>query len=129
MRFRCRVHPVACGCIGGGRGRTDAGTVHRGAHRPGFLHESDADRCGAGTGRRLAGGEDAGDRRDHEPVCSGAVALGPLVGGSQAGGGDRHILFWCVTGCAIMSFLLVVLTFEDVPPALLPSWSPAPGSL
>jgi MFS family permease len=47
----------------------------------------------------------------------GAVALGPVVGGIQAGGGDWHILFWCVAGCAVASFLLVLLTFEDVPPA------------
>lgn len=47
----------------------------------------------------------------------GAVAIGPVVGGIQAGGGDWHILFWCVAGCAVASFLLVVLTFEDVPPA------------
>jgi hypothetical protein len=47
----------------------------------------------------------------------GAVALGPVVGGIQAGGGDWHLLFWCVAGCAVASLLLVLLTFEDVPPA------------
>lgn len=47
----------------------------------------------------------------------GAVAIGPVVGGIQAGGGDWHLLFWCVAGCAVASLLLVLLTFEDVPPA------------
>jgi MFS family permease len=47
----------------------------------------------------------------------GAVALGPVIGGIQAGGGDWHLLFWCVAGCAVASCLLVLLTFEDVQPA------------
>src|SRR5579875_2039672 len=47
----------------------------------------------------------------------GAVAAGPVIGGIQAGGGDWHILFWCVAGCSAGALLLVVLTFEDVPPA------------
>lgn len=47
----------------------------------------------------------------------GAVAVGPVVGGIQAGGGDWHLLFWCVAGCAVLALLLVLLTFEDVPPA------------
>jgi MFS family permease len=46
----------------------------------------------------------------------GAVALGPVIGGTQAGGGDWHFLFWCVAGCALASLLLVLLTFEDTPP-------------
>jgi MFS family permease len=46
----------------------------------------------------------------------GAVALGPVIGGIQAGGGDWHLLFWCVAGCALASLLLVLLTFEDAPP-------------
>ena len=47
----------------------------------------------------------------------GAVAVGPVIGGIQAGGGDWHLLFWCVAGCSVAAFLLVLLTFEDVPPA------------
>jgi hypothetical protein len=35
----------------------------------------------------------------------------------QAGGGNWHFIFWCVAGCAVAAFLLVILTFEDVPPA------------
>lgn len=47
----------------------------------------------------------------------GAVAVGPVIGGIQAGGGDWHVLFWCVAVCAAAAFALVLLTFEDVPPA------------
>jgi MFS family permease len=51
-------------------------------------------------------------------VCIfGAVALGPVVGGIQAGASDWHILFWCVAGCSVGALLLTVLTYEDVPPA------------
>jgi MFS family permease len=46
----------------------------------------------------------------------GAVALGPVVGGMQAGGSDWHVLFWCVAGCSAAALLFVILTFEDVPP-------------
>ncbi len=47
----------------------------------------------------------------------GAVAVGPVIGGAEAGAGGWHVLFWCVAGCAAAALLFVLLTFEDVPPA------------
>ncbi len=46
----------------------------------------------------------------------GAVALGPVVGGVQAGAGDWKPLFWIVAGLGALALLFVVLTFEDQPP-------------
>jgi MFS family permease len=46
----------------------------------------------------------------------GAVALGPVVGGVQAGAGAWKPLFWIVAGVGAIALLLVILTFEDQPP-------------
>ncbi|HTF10973.1 MAG TPA: MFS transporter [Asanoa sp.] len=51
----------------------------------------------------------------------GAVALGPLIGGIQADYDGWRPLFWIIAGIAILALLLVLLTFEDVPPADLTS--------
>jgi nucleotide-binding universal stress UspA family protein/MFS family permease len=47
----------------------------------------------------------------------GAVALGPLIGGIQAGAHAWRPLFWIVTGVSVGALLLTILTFEDAPPA------------
>lgn len=47
----------------------------------------------------------------------GAVALGPTVGGLQAEGDAWRPLFWIVAAIALAALVLVVLTFEDAPPA------------
>ncbi|WP_396230686.1 MFS transporter, partial [Frankia sp. ACN1ag] len=47
----------------------------------------------------------------------GAVALGPFIGGLQADANAWRPLFWVVTGVSVLALLLVVLTFEDAPPA------------
>jgi hypothetical protein len=47
----------------------------------------------------------------------GAVALGPLIGGVQAGAHAWRPLFWIVAGVAASALVLAVLTFEDAPPA------------
>ncbi|EIV94342.1 arabinose efflux permease family protein [Frankia sp. QA3] len=47
----------------------------------------------------------------------GAVALGPFIGGLQADADAWRPLFWIVTGISVLALLLVVLTFEDAPPA------------
>ncbi len=46
----------------------------------------------------------------------GAVALGPVIGGVQAGAGDWRPLFWIVAGVGGLALLFVLLTFEDVGP-------------
>jgi MFS family permease len=46
----------------------------------------------------------------------GAVALGPTVGGIQAGAHGWRPLFWGVTGISVLALVLTLLTFEDVPP-------------
>jgi MFS family permease len=46
----------------------------------------------------------------------GAVALGPVIGGAQAGSGDWRFLFWVVAGLGALALLFVALTFEDQPP-------------
>ncbi|MEV4619109.1 MFS transporter [Asanoa sp. NPDC049573] len=51
----------------------------------------------------------------------GAVALGPLIGGVQADANAWRPLFWVIAGIAVVALLLVVLTFEDSPPADLTS--------
>jgi MFS family permease len=51
-------------------------------------------------------------------VCIfGAVALGPVIGGVQAGANAWRPLFWGVAGISIAALLLTLLTFEDSPPA------------
>jgi MFS family permease len=51
-------------------------------------------------------------------VCIfGAVALGPLVGGIQAGAHGWRPLFWAVAAISLAALALSVLTFEDAPPA------------
>ena len=47
----------------------------------------------------------------------GAVALGPLIGGIQAGAHGWRPLFWVVAGIAALALVLSLLTFEDAPPA------------
>lgn len=47
----------------------------------------------------------------------GAVALGPFIGGLQADADAWRPLFWIVTAVSVLALLLVVLTFEDAPPA------------
>ncbi len=47
----------------------------------------------------------------------GAVALGPTVGGLQAGAHGWRPLFWIVAGISATALLLSLLTFEDAPPA------------
>jgi MFS family permease len=46
----------------------------------------------------------------------GAVALGPTIGGLQAGADAWRPLFWVITGISVAALLLTLLTFEDVPP-------------
>jgi MFS family permease len=51
-------------------------------------------------------------------VCIfGAVALGPFVGGLQAQANAWRPLFWVVAGISVVALILVVLTFDDAPPA------------
>ncbi len=45
----------------------------------------------------------------------GAVALGPVIGGVQAGSGHWKPLFWFVCGSAALALLFVLLTYEDQP--------------
>jgi nucleotide-binding universal stress UspA family protein len=47
----------------------------------------------------------------------GAVALGPMIGGLQAQAHEWRPLFWIVAGISAAALVLVVLTFEDAPPA------------
>jgi len=47
----------------------------------------------------------------------GAVALGPFIGGLQAEANAWRPLFWIVAGISAVALVLVVLTFEDAPPA------------
>jgi MFS family permease len=46
----------------------------------------------------------------------GAVAVGPVIGGVQAGANDWRPLYWVVAGLGAMALLFSVLTFEDQPP-------------
>ncbi|HEX4011865.1 MAG TPA: MFS transporter [Solirubrobacteraceae bacterium] len=46
----------------------------------------------------------------------GAVAIGPVVGGVQAGAGDWRPLFWVVAGLGGLALLFALLTFEDQEP-------------
>jgi MFS family permease len=47
----------------------------------------------------------------------GAVAVGPVIGGIQAGAGDWRPLFWIVAGLGTLALLFALLTFEDQEPA------------
>ncbi len=47
----------------------------------------------------------------------GAVALGPLLGGIQAEQDAWRPLFWIIAGISFVALILVLLTFEDAPPA------------
>ena len=55
----------------------------------------------------------------------GAVAAGPVIGGIQASADAWRPLFWIVAGCGGAAWLLVLLTYDDAPPA---GWS-APWDL
>jgi MFS family permease len=46
----------------------------------------------------------------------GAVAVGPVIGGVQAGAGAWRPLFWIVAGVGALALLFAVLTFEDQAP-------------
>ncbi len=46
----------------------------------------------------------------------GAVALGPVIGGVQAGADDWRPLFWIVAGIGGLALLFALLTFEDQEP-------------
>jgi MFS family permease len=46
----------------------------------------------------------------------GAVALGPVIGGVQAGAGHWRPLFWIVAGVGALALLFAILTFEDQQP-------------
>jgi MFS family permease len=46
----------------------------------------------------------------------GAVALGPVIGGLQAGANDWHPLFWIVAGVGVLALVMALLTYEDQPP-------------
>jgi hypothetical protein len=57
----------------------------------------------------------------------GAVALGPFIGGLQAQAHAWRPLFWIVSGIAVVALVLVLLTFEDAPPANPDSASDLPA--
>jgi MFS family permease len=46
----------------------------------------------------------------------GAVALGPFIGGLQAGSDSWRPLFWIVAGISALALLFALLTFDDAPP-------------
>jgi MFS family permease len=46
----------------------------------------------------------------------GAVALGPFIGGVQAGSHSWRPLFWIVAAISALALLFAVLTFDDAPP-------------
>jgi MFS family permease len=46
----------------------------------------------------------------------GAVALGPVIGGAQAGAGSWRTLFWIIAGASGLALAFTLLTFEDQPP-------------
>ncbi|GAA1883551.1 MFS transporter [Asanoa iriomotensis] len=47
----------------------------------------------------------------------GAVALGPLIGGIQADSDGWRPLFWVIAGISVLALLLVLATYQNVPPA------------
>lgn len=50
-------------------------------------------------------------------VCIfGAVALGPAVGGIQAGSHGWRLLLWLVTGVGVLAVVFTILTYEDQEP-------------
>ena len=69
----------------------------------------------------LAIGYPANKLRDTAVIMNmcifGAVALGPLVGGVQAGQDAWRPLFWIVAAISAAALVLAVLTFEDAPAA------------
>ena len=97
-----------------GPGRHD---VHRRAHDPGPLHQPAADRRRAAAGHRLPKDK----LRDTAVIMNmcifGAVALGPFIGGLQANANAWRPLFWIVAGISALALILVLLTYEDAPPA------------
>jgi MFS family permease len=46
----------------------------------------------------------------------GAVAIGPVIGGVQAGAHAWRPLFWIIAGAGGLALLFALLTFEDQPP-------------
>ncbi len=46
----------------------------------------------------------------------GAVALGPVIGGVQAGAADWRPLFWIIAAVAVAALFMTLLTFEDAEP-------------
>ncbi len=46
----------------------------------------------------------------------GAVALGPVIGGAFAGLESWRLLFWVMSGVAVIALALSFLTFRDIPP-------------
>jgi MFS family permease len=46
----------------------------------------------------------------------GAVALGPVIGGVQAGAHQWRPLFWIIAGASGLALLFALLTYEDQPP-------------
>jgi MFS family permease len=46
----------------------------------------------------------------------GAVAIGPVIGGVQAGASAWRPLFWIIAGASVLALLFALLTFEDQPP-------------
>ena len=103
--------------IGGHGIRPECGHVHRGSRDPGPLHQPAADR----RGPPLALGYPRDKLRDTAVIMNlcifGAVALGPFIGGLQAEADAWRPLFWIVAGISATALLLVVLTFDDAPPA------------
>jgi MFS family permease len=47
----------------------------------------------------------------------GAVSLGPVIGGIQAGAHSWRPLLWVIAAIAMFALILSILIFEDVPPA------------
>ena len=46
----------------------------------------------------------------------GATAVGPVVGGIQAGAGGWRALFWVIVALAVLALAFALLTYEDKPP-------------
>ncbi len=73
----------------------------------------------------LAIGYPANKLRDTAVIMNmcifGAVSLGPLLGGLQAQSHAWRPLFWAIAAVSVVALVLVVLTFEDAPPANLDS--------
>ena len=69
----------------------------------------------------LAIGYPANKLRDTAVIMNmcifGAVALGPFIGGLQAESNAWRPLFWIIVAISVVALVLVVLTFDDAPPA------------